>query len=37
VPAARFLRLLPIILGILVATLANHAAAGLAETSSAAY
>lgn len=30
--AARFLRPLPIILGILVATLANHAAAGLAGT-----
>jgi putative Ca2+/H+ antiporter (TMEM165/GDT1 family) len=30
--AARFLRPLPIILGILVATIANHAAAGLAGT-----
>ena len=30
--AARFLRPLPIILGILVATLANHAAAGVAGT-----
>jgi Ca2+/H+ antiporter, TMEM165/GDT1 family len=30
--AARFLRPLPVILGILVATIANHAAAGLAGT-----